>query len=190
MTKSKVLILGVCLIAQLLLLFGEYANSVYPHYYGEEVLLEIKPVDPRSLFRGQYARLNYTIGTIEFDDFKDVTDESFQALRQGEFVYASLMKRSSTTSVNQVLYYEIDTVTVQQPETGLFVRGRVVKKVFGDSVKPISVKYGIEAFFTTPEKALEVEEFARQNPDSSYAKVMVAPNGKAALVDVLFVDGE
>ena len=35
---------------------------------GTMILLETKPIDPRSLFRGDYVRLNYTINQLNLDE--------------------------------------------------------------------------------------------------------------------------
>lgn len=42
---------------------------------GELVLLELAPIDPRSLIQGDYMQLNYTISTKERDNFGSTADQ-------------------------------------------------------------------------------------------------------------------
>jgi hypothetical protein len=51
------------------------AKTVVDQHSGEQwtletgvpVLLETQPIDPRSLFRGDYVRLNYTVSDLDLD---------------------------------------------------------------------------------------------------------------------------
>ena len=62
MNKKLILILLSIVIAfQIFVLAGEYTNAVYPLWTGQEIKLKTVPVDPRSLFRVNYARLRYEI---------------------------------------------------------------------------------------------------------------------------------
>ena len=51
--------LGLALLAaltlQVAILAGVFVNGFYPLWLGEEISLETRPVDPRDLFRGNYA---------------------------------------------------------------------------------------------------------------------------------------
>ena len=51
---------------------------------GQEVRLEVVPVDPRALFRGDYVVLTYRIGTVDVP--KDVTT----AFTRGQQVFVTL----------------------------------------------------------------------------------------------------
>ena len=76
--------LVVVVFAQVLILAGEYLNSIYPIWFGQEVRLKTVPVNPRSLFRGNYARLNYDISTVP------LPETGTQFLRQHAIIYVSL----------------------------------------------------------------------------------------------------
>jgi uncharacterized membrane-anchored protein len=177
MSRSKTKILAALLICQVGVLAGLYLNSVYPHYWGEEVTLEIEPVDPRSLFRGQYARLAYGIGNIPVDKLNRSERANRSSLRLGEIVYATLTKRGA--------FHVVESIQLERPEGGLFIRGRVEREQLLSRHNNIALNYGIEAFFATPEKAIEIERHARSRDSVTLAKVMIAPNGKAALVDIV-----
>ncbi|MBF8269721.1 MAG: hypothetical protein HW386_1430 [Gammaproteobacteria bacterium] len=149
------------LVLQLLVLAVEYLGAMYPLWTGQEVTLKVIPVDPRSLFRGNYARLNFDISTVPVTDIPTVSE-----LRFNQFIYVRLKPGDDGISV-------YDGASLARPASGLFIRGRVQ----GDQ----NIKYGIEAFFAAKEKALELEEKLRTG---GLAKVMIAGNGKAALQDV------
>ncbi len=175
MSRLKKSLLAVVLICQLGVLLGEYLNSIYPHYFGEEVQLKIVPVDPRSLFRGQYARLDYEIGTIPMSML--TIDGEKDNLRAGEIIFVNLKKRGGV--------YEVMSAQLEMPDEEIFIRGRVDHSHSISQDTEIQVKYGIEAFFASPEKAIEVERQARSRGTVTTARVMIAPNGKAALLDVV-----
>ena len=69
--KILVRILLGAVIFQLLVLAGKYLLSVYPLWIGKPVILEIVPVDPRSLFRGNYVHLDYSIARLDSEVIPD-----------------------------------------------------------------------------------------------------------------------
>lgn len=158
--------LVAAVLLQLGILTVEYLNSVYPLWTGQEIQLKTIPVDPRSLFRGNYARLNYDISTINLPKNKDM-----QNIRSGEVVYVKLKLDKDGIHV-------FDSARLSKPEAGLYIRGRIQTPSLGR----VSVGYGIEAFFAPKEKALALEKGLRRG---GVALVMVANNGKAALKDVI-----
>ncbi len=84
--NSRVVVgLGVTILFQMIVLIGMLGNSALPLITGEEVKLKTVPYDPRSLFRGNYARLNYEISRIDPEYFSDI-----ERLRSGEVVYVSV----------------------------------------------------------------------------------------------------
>lgn len=155
---------------QVMVLAMEYCSAVYPLVSGQEIRLKTVPVDPRSLFRGNYARLNYDISRI------NVSGSPLpRAPRKNELVYVKLKP-------DEKGYYIPDGVTLTKPKKGLFIRGR--NNYFSSS--QIRIRYGIEAFFAPKEKALKLEKELRQD---GVAVIMVASNGKATLKDVIINDG-
>jgi len=155
------------IVLQLGVLAGEYLGAVYPLWTGKEVRLKVVPVDPRSLFRGNYARLNYEISRIHASDLKG-TDSP----RNGEIVYVSLKPDE------QGLYVFSEASTVK-PDSGLFIRGRVNRSRWWGSSSRLPIKYGIEAWFAPKQKALDLERNLRSG--NGIATIMVASNGKATL---------
>ncbi|MEE8164731.1 MAG: GDYXXLXY domain-containing protein [Myxococcota bacterium] len=170
MTHLRWLMVAIAL--QLGVLAMEYLGSVWPLWTGEEVRLEIAPVDPRSLFRGNYARLAYTVASVESGLFEGPG----KRLRKGEVVYVFLEEGE-----NEV--WHATRVQLEPPLSGLFLRGRLTQTWAGNT-DPLRIRYGIEAWFAPKEKALEIERATRRRPGEegrAYAIVSVAGSGRAAL---------
>ena len=163
-------------VFQLLVLAGKYLVSVYPLWTGQPAVLEIEPVDPRSLFRGNYVSLRYTIANLD----EQVLPAELQ-LRRGDVAYVHLKADSGV--------YRAITVSAIPPEEGLFIRGRVNHFDPESTHRKMSLRYGIEAYFAAKDRALDIENTfrdRRQEDAMAYAKVRIAGNGKAALEDIVW----
>jgi len=162
--------IGVVILFQILVLAGVYLGAVYPLWTGKEIRLKTVPVDPRSLFRGNYAQLRYDISNIDASILGVETRP-----RNGETVYIRL--KSSPDGI-----YVMDGAGLEKPAgPAPFIRGRLLALSRGDQQEKYEVRYGIEAWFAPKEKALALEKDLR---GGGIARVMVAGNGKAALKDV------
>ena len=139
-----------------------WVNGFYPLWLGEEVRLKTRPVDPRDLFRGNYARLHYDFDTIEPGESAD--------FRPGDVVYVPLLRNGDL--------WDPQPTQASRPESGVFLRGRVTSRPWRSGSR---VTFGIEALFAPKEKALALEKQLRH---PAVAVVRVAPNGRAALVSV------
>jgi len=157
---------------QTAVLAGEYLGAMYPLWTGEPIQLKTVPYDPRSLFRGNYARLRYEISDIPVADLG-----ARGRIRGGEVVYVRL-----TPAENGV--YEYAGASLTRPESGVFLRGRTdhARRWRWDDSERLHVRYGIEAYFAPKQKALELEDRLRQG---GIAEIMVAGNGKATLTAVV-----
>lgn len=176
---SRTVVLKILLavvFAQVLMLAGEYLNSVYPIWFGKEIKLKTIPVDPRSIFRGNYARLNYDISRLPLAEIHKDT-----SLRQHTIVYISLKE-------NDKGIYELASTSLEKPEQGIFIRGRIQNpRWLWNSGSSLTINYGIEAFFAPKKRALKLERDLR---NGGIAVVMVASNGKATLKDVIPIPKE
>jgi uncharacterized membrane-anchored protein len=159
--------LAITISAQMMVLVTEYLSSVWPLWFGNPITLETKPVDPRSLFRGNYVLLNYTISDVS----KNLTHEDF---KPGEVGYVTLKEEDGL--------FVASALQREKPETGIYIRGRVKK------VKPdYRLKYGIEAYFMPKEKALQTERSVR---GGAQAEIFLLSNGKAALSKLICTKGD
>ena len=157
-------LLWVVILAQALLLAGIWIRAHLPLWTGQEIILKTRPVDPRSLFRGHYARLNYDISRIPARDLEGRP-------RQNERVYV-LLKSGADGS------FEYVSAALEPPKTGLFIQGRVQFS----GVKTHRIRYGIEAYFAPPERARALERILRED---ARARVFVSPSGRATLQTIL-----
>ena len=168
--KTITMGLMIVIVLQITVLASEYVGAIYPLWTGEEIRLKTFPVDPRSLFRGNYARLRYEIAAIKGTDLGVK-----RTLRNGEVVYITLKPGADGLHV-------FDSASLEKPGSGLFIRGRLHRKhVQRDSVM-YDVRYGIEAYFAPKKKALVLEKELR---GGGVAIVMIAGNGKATLKEVI-----
>lgn len=169
--KRKIQLGLIAAIAfQFLILIGMYVSAQMPLWTGEAIRLETIPVDPRSLFRGNYARLEYNFSQLDASLFP-----ADKKLREGEVVYVSL-------KADKKGLHQLAGASLEKPEGGIFLRGRVTGAWLRDAKSSYRVKYGIEAFFAPKEKALGLESELR---DGGVAEVMVSGSGKARLKNVI-----
>lgn len=164
MNNRKALIAAV--VFQLLVLVGMVAKAALPLWTGEEIRLSTQPVDPRSLFRGNYARLNYDISTIPSDKLLNRS-----TLRNGERVYVTL--RADEDGLHR-----FHSVALEPPVVGTYLRGRLDLGHRSWRADNYRVRYGIEAWFAPKDKAIALETQLR---GGAIAVLKVAGNGAARL---------
>lgn len=145
---------------------------------GREIVLEVIPVDPRSLFQGDYVTLNYDISRIPAPPGREPV--------RGEEVYATLQKgpdgnwravRSSTTPPQ----------TTSPDEVVLKGRARYSFNATDKTPAQIGVRYGIESFFVPEGAGREIEKLIGDHKIS--ALVAVDADGNAGIKG-LIADGK
>jgi len=168
--KISILTLFIAIALQALILVGMVASAALPLWTGTEVKVKTTPIDPRSLFRGNYAMLRYNFSQIDHADFQPLHEKN---MRKDEVVYVTLVQSSNGL-------YEPSSTSIIKPDSGVFIRGRISNHFFraGD----YSVKYGIEAFFAPKEKALKLERELRY---SGVAVLMISKSGRARIKEVI-----
>ena len=157
--------LGAAIAFQLLILVGMVANAAMPLWTGTEIRVKTIPVDPRSLFRGNYARLRYEFGTLPEGALTGA-----RRVRVGEVVYVSLEPGADGL-------HAFSGASLEAPSDGVFLRGRIA-----GAFEPHPVEYGIGAFFAPKDRALKLESDLR---DGGVAVLMVTDRGQAALRDIV-----
>jgi len=146
---------------------------------GTPVLLKTEPVDPRSLFRGDYVVLNYAISTLDYgavagDDTFDRHDDVFVVLRRGETYWEPVSIHRHMPS--------------RAPDT-VVIRGEVEYTrvwIDNESRDGIRVRYGIESYFVPEGEGREIE--LPRNDGKVAILVAVDDRGNAAIKAVL-IDG-
>lgn len=159
--------------AQLLLLLTLVGVNQYTLATGTEVFLRTVPVDPRSLFQGDYVDLRYEISTLSTRQLAP----GVESFRRGERVWVRLAPGADG-------YWQATELARQKPPPKpgtVLIRGRTDWSWQEET----HVRYGIEAFFV-PEgegRALEQPEIRLD------VTARVDRFGRAALYKV-FVDGQ
>ncbi len=171
---------------------------------GVPVELSVEPVDPRSLFRGDYVILTYKISQLNTNTLEG--DDTFE---RNDLVYVELVKGLEEWEA-VALYQELPATPATDNQ--VFVKGRVHRAYLRSNVaapvtdlgtdtpqidRPdgesdqsgleLSIKYGVESYFV-PEGEGRALEDAR-NEDRMSVLLAVAKNGTAAIKQ-LIVDGE
>ncbi len=134
---------------------------------GAEVVLPVIPVDPRSLFQGDYVRLGYEIGSNQM-----ANDNSNNARRP---VFAVLAKRADGL-------WERVASGPDWPNN--VTPGHVV---IAGHVRWSQAEFGIETFFVPEGKGPELDKLIGDKKLS--AVVRIDASGRAALAGLL-VDGQ
>ncbi len=162
--------LGITLTAILhsLALAAMIAMKQWTLATGTEVVLETAPIDPRSLFRGDYVRLNYTISRLTAGEGFAPGDDAYVLLRQDQPYWA---------------FVSVHRERPSPPPDHVVLKGRVRSAAIGD----ITLSYGIETYFVPEGEGRELE---RPRPgDIVSLRIAVDRFGKAGIKAVL-VNGE
>lgn len=179
MKKYRISLLILVVVLQTAALAGMVAVKQSTLITGKPVLLETAPIDPRSLFRGDYVRLSYTISRLEYsavegdEDFKR-RDKVYVVLRQGE------------------KFWEPVSIHRNRPAPGpdaVIIRGEVQYPGFwrdGENRDGINVRYGIENYFVPEGEGMALERPAEG--DKVTILVAVDEDGASAIKAVLVAD--
>ena len=146
--------------AQVLLLMGLIADREYVLRTGTDVVLQTVPIDPRSLFQGDYAILDYRISRLPHDTRFPVGRTLYVTLVQRDDVWEGLNPATGKPSDSDVV----------------FIKGTVDR--------PGHVDFGIGTYFVPEGTGLAIERAGDVK-----VVVSVDKRGKAVIKDVL-VDGK
>lgn len=147
---------------------------------GQEVTLPVVPVDPRSLFRGDYVILSYPISQVTLEP-------DTAPLRHGAIVYVKIAKADDGWAATGV------STTHPGPigEGQAVLKGRVThswRTGAGATAKTQArVNYGIESYFVPEGEGKALESQVREKKIA--AVVAVGRDGTAAIKG-LVVDGQ
>lgn len=179
--------LAVVVVLQTLALFAMIAMKQWTLNTGTPVVLETQPIDPRSLFRGDYVRLNYKISELKPQELAGDNafrryDRFYLVLEPGEPYWqpVSVHRRKPALGGGRVaIKGEVQYIN----HRGWYGRS-------GDEKEPIHVmhvRYGIENYFV-PEGEGRVLE--RPQPGEVVSlRIAVDKAGNAGIKAVL-VNGE
>lgn len=166
--------IAIVAIAQTIILAVMIGQKQWTLATGERILLKIHPVDPRSLFRGDYVRLWYDIATLDTDSLAG--DDEFESYDPVHVVLEPDERYWNAVSIHRD-WPQIDGDRI-------VIKGMVERLSYGN----IHVKYGIETFFVPEGEGLELE---RPDDDNIVdIRIAVDDAGDAAIQAVLVNDQE
>lgn len=180
MKKYRIHLLVLVVLLQTVALAGMVAVKQRTLITGTPVLLKTEPVDPRSLFRGDYVRLNYAIGRLAYAGLEG--DKDFE--RHDE-VYVVLRKGEE--------FWEPVSIHHETPAPGpdsVVIRGHVEYSgiwIDGESRGGISIRYGIENYFVPEGEGRALERPA----EGEEVTILVAVDGRGdSAIKAVLVNGE
>ena len=128
--------------------------------FGEQVLLETIPIDPRDILRGDYVTLGYKISSIDEEMLADAlvdTDEDFDYREHsGREIFVTLQK-------DEIGIGTVKSVSVTRPSDGLYLMGVIRDRWDG-------IAYGIGVYYVPEGTGLEIENRIR---DMDEAQILV-----------------
>lgn len=144
--------------------------------HGREMVLDTIPVDPRSLFRGDYVILNYPISSLE-----PATLDGDDEFARGDMAFVTLRKSDAGT-------WEAVSLSRSYPPEASTSGGMVLRgKARYDGGKTLLMDYGIESYFVPEGEGKALEGLVRER--KLQVLLAVASDGEAAIKGLL-VDGE
>ena len=156
---------------------------------GTEVVLNIRPIDPRDLFRGHYVRLFYPeISMIPATDVAGLPaarGPSALTLRKGAKIYVLLAPADGP-------YWRRVGASLRPPKTvpsgQVLLRGRTSRDIRHFQTA-LPVTYGIERYYAPQARARALERRLADRTARTAVILRVSPSGRAAIAG-LMLDGE
>ena len=184
-------IAGVICLA---ILIGLLTVHAWPLWTGQTVYLEMRPVDPRDLFRGDYVILSSPLATLPVRGpnglpIRGNLARRIRELQRDDIVYVQL--ETSPSNVPGVPH-ECKAVSVSdriEPNT-LNLRGRIAYPSFlrADVDGVLHLRYGLDAFFVQEGTGRDIER-AIFDPDTHvHAEVALTSGGRVRIRELL-IDG-
>src|SRR3989344_5801828 len=169
------IVFWLVVLMQLIFLVGLIGYKQYAILTGEKIILKVVPVDPRSLFQGDYARLNYEINGLDLSKIEVEGEKNF---RGGEKVYIELEKNDK--------YFSAKKVSREKPKAKYFIRG-IAQRFSGNS---LFVGYGIETYFMPEGKAKDFENIARGGRDVEILIGVSVDKFGQGLINKIIINGQ
>lgn len=154
---------------------------------GTPVLLQTEPVDPRSLFMGDYARLNYAISRLPLDgDAALAGDKNF---KPHDTIWVALKPEPDGAKAISVHHQRSAIpagLIALKGEVEEFAGVRWIGAARPSGHRTLSVRYGIEQYFVQEGTGRQIER--PTGGEKVTIRVAIDSRGKAGILAVL-LDG-
>jgi uncharacterized membrane-anchored protein len=178
--RNKILLsLAILALAHTAVLAYMVVDRVRLLKSGREITLPIVPVDPRDLFRGEYVRLGYAVGSVPVRLLEG------PAPRENEAFYVVLEKKPDG------VWQSVKVTSSMPQETSpdrivLKARAAYAWPEGGSADASVRVRYGIESYFVPEGQGRKLEALAREKKLATLLAVDARGN---AAIKGLIVDG-
>ncbi len=152
--------------------------------HGREIVMQVTPVDPRDIFRGDYVILGFPMSRIEY------TGEKFGALSEGLEPGGEIYVTMTPGSDNGWSVAKVSATYPKENGTGdAVLKGRVerIDRNAGPDKTWVSARFGIESYFVPEGTGKVLEQQVRDQ--KIQAILAIGPDGTAATKG-LIVGGE
>jgi uncharacterized membrane-anchored protein len=170
--RSPFLRWGLLALIQLALIAAPLADRLQVQMNGQEVVLNLIPVDPRDLLRGDYVIINLEIGRVS----PELHSKGGVGLEPGDTVYAGLEVADSGAA-------RVVRLTRIRSEAGALAIAGTYRSMSGGE---LNIDYAIDAFYLPEGTGKEIERLPAKRVQ---LVVAVHPDGRALPLRLL-VDGE
>ncbi|HEY7085684.1 MAG TPA: GDYXXLXY domain-containing protein [Hyphomicrobiaceae bacterium] len=147
---------------------------------GRQITLPVVPVDPRDLFRGEYARLGYDVGNVSLQLLEGPRPRANRAF----YVVLEKMPDGNWHAVKMAR--ELPQEPSSPDRIALKARSSYAWPQEGPRETAVRVRYGIESYFVPEGQAGKLEALAREKKLATL--IAVDGKGNAAIKGIL-IDG-
>jgi uncharacterized membrane-anchored protein len=159
------------LLLPIVILLAMSVKPVMTYLWGETIVLETSPYDPRDLFYGEYVDLRFDIERVSKKKFDPALDYDYSS-DDGMPVYVSLIKQGDV--------YVVQRVSEQKPDSGVYIQANLMSPIMdtGD----YDLEYPMERYYVEEGQGRELENIARDKGLRVSAKLF---QGYAVITNVV-----
>ncbi|HAN09845.1 MAG TPA: hypothetical protein DCP90_04445 [Clostridiales bacterium] len=187
--KFKLLIITIILIVQLLIPASMIYSEEIISIVGDEISLEIEPVDPYDYFRGRYLSIRPIETKVVYQQFtQDLKDElRNRATSSSSNYFYDNIKCYITFKKGQDGMHTIDQVTFEKPKNTRSYLKATINNIWESNGKEIHVNYSMNQFFINEDFALKSEDTIRNLPQGTKAYIKAKINDGDFVIENLYV---
>lgn len=146
---------------------------------GKEITLAIRPVDPRSLFRGDYVILNPEIARI-------TTQQVLRDVKRNDTIYV-VVQRALNGTWSYVSLHTSQPKDLGGDRVALKARVKSIWPKRNTNQTQLQLRYGIESYFVPEGTGKELEKKVRER---QIRAIVAVSDGGVAAIKGLEISGE
>ncbi len=181
-TRIYLVAATVVALAQIGFLYSMIAGRAAILRDGQVVVLEVQPIDPRDLFRGDYVRLGYNISTIAEALLAEGTTGT--AVPAGGAIFVQLAPDAQTGIWNATAA-AFDRTLLDDTDDTVVMAGTLQSAFAGDA-GTLWVDYGIERYYVPEGEGRAIEDGLGER---TFLMHVAVGTGGAAQVKALYDNG-